>query len=133
MRKLFNWIVYSSSSAATGAMASIKIGFVPFKPGIFAMSSGLKMVPFSVIEGRWLKLIKLVSLCVILIMVPVNGSVLKMSDAFWMVPKSIGAIPVSTWPVTFVWTGSGIWPKSKWLPFDLASKNVKSTRSWLFH
>lgn len=127
--KLLN---YSTSSGSIGAMASIKIGFVPFSPGIFAMSSGFKIVPFSVIEGRWLKLIKLVSLCVILIIVPVSGKVLRISDAFWIAPKLIGAIPVNTWPVTLVWIGNGIWPKSKWLPFDFASKNVKSTRSWLF-
>lgn len=125
------WIIYSSSSGSMGA-ASIKNGFVPFKPGILAISAGFRIVPFSVSDGRWLKLMKLVSLCVILTIVPVNGNVLKISEAFWMLPKLIGAMPVRTWPVTFVCTGNGIWPKSKWLPFDFASKNVRSTRSWLF-
>lgn len=116
-------INYSSSSrsadilpviaAAAAEAASNKIGSVPFNPGIFAMSAGLRIVPFSVIEGRWLKVMKLVSLCVILTIVPVSGSVLKISEAFCMLPRSTGAMPVSTCPVTFVCTGSGISPKSK--------------------
>lgn len=85
--------IYSESSKE--ALASIKIGYVPFKPGILLISSSLRMVPFSVIVGRWRKLIKLVSLWVILMIVPVSGNVLRMSAAFLIVPKSIGAMPVN--------------------------------------
>lgn len=106
---LSNSIRLLSIIAAAEAASSI-IGCVPFKPGIFAISDGLRIVPFSVIDGRWLKWMKLVSLAVMLTMVPVNGSVLNMSDAFWMVPKSIGAIPTCK----AYWLEFGLNPRKVW-------------------
>lgn len=111
----------SCPSSYSFGVLSIRMAFVPFNPGILAMSWIFRIVPFSLMAGLWLRLIKLVSLCVILIIVPVNGNVVRISDAFWMAPIWIGAMPVSTCPLIFVWTGNGISPRSKWLPFECAS------------
>lgn len=57
-----------------------------------------------------------VLLCVILTIDPVIGRLCKSSWISLNAPTCTGAIPVKTWPLIFVWIGSGISPRSMWLP-----------------
>jgi len=110
-----------------------------FNNCIVLLKNGKLFILFSLINVVWSsnvifvvdKFIIDVSLCVILNIVPVNGIVCNKSVWLFIVPISIGAKPVNTCPLIFVCIGNGILPKSIVLPFECASKNVKSTRSWL--